>query len=86
MSQVLLALPAVNCVLSEKLCQDPVESFFGQQRTHGGRSDNPTVKQFCDKTVSLRAQGSVALESIRGNCGKRVVDTDASVNSTPPPP
>lgn len=85
MTQLLLALPGVNCVLSEKLCQDPVQSFFGKQRAHGGRADNPTVKQFCDNTVSLRVQGSSALEPIRGNCGKRDINSIASVDSTPLP-
>ena len=71
MTQYLLSVPGVEYILSEKLCQDPVESFFGKQRAAGGRSDNPTVHQFCLNTVSLRVQGSAALEPVRGNCGKR---------------
>lgn len=57
--------------MSERLCQDPLEAFFGKQRAAGGRSDNPTVQQFCKNTVSLRVQGSAALEPLRGNCGAR---------------
>ena len=64
MTPQLLGLPGVTCFFSEKVCQDPVESFFG---TWGGRSDNPTVKQFCDNTVTLRVQGSAALEPVCGN-------------------
>ena len=71
MTQYLLAVPGVQYVLSEKLCQDPVEAFFGKQRAAGGRSDNPTIEQFCQNTVSLRVQGSAALEPVRGNVGKR---------------
>ena len=71
MVQYLLSLPGVQYILSEKLCQDPIEAFFGKQRAAGGRSDNPTVQQFCQNTVSLRVQGLTAIESIRGNCGKR---------------
>ena len=83
---MLLGLPGVTYLLSEKLCQDPAESFFGKQRARGGRSDNPTVKQFCDNTVSLRVQGSAALEPVRGNCGKRKLNSsDESVDSTPLP-
>lgn len=71
MTPQLLSLPGVTCFFSEKLCQDPVESFFGKQRAWGGRSDNPTVKQFCDNTVSLRVQGSAVLEPVRGNCERK---------------
>ena len=58
--------------------------FFGQQRAKDGRNDNPTVKQFCDTTVSLRIQRSAPLESMRGNCSKRRT-TDIVVDGTPLP-
>ena len=48
-----------------------VESFFGQQRVHGGRCDNPTVKSFLDNTRSLRSQGSQALKPFCGNCMRK---------------
>ena len=44
----------------------------------GGRSDNPTVSQFCLNTVSLRVQGSAALEPIHGNGGKRQCSASSS--------
>ncbi len=47
----LLTVPGVEYILSEKLCQDPLESLFGKQRAAGGRSDNPTVQQFCKNIV-----------------------------------
>lgn len=78
MANYLFCIPGVQYILSEKLCQDPLESFFGKQRAAGGRSDNPTVKQFCLNTVSLRVQGSAALEPIRGNCGKRPASGEIS--------
>ena len=74
MANYLFGIPGVQYILSEKLYQDPLESFFGKQRAASGRSDNPTVKEFCLNTVSLRVQGSAALEPIRGNCGKRLAD------------
>lgn len=58
-------------ILSERFCQDPLESFFGNQRARGGRNDNPSVLQFIDNTVSLRLQRSLAGTSKRGNCQKR---------------
>ena len=71
LSKILLGIPGVQYLLSEKFCQDPVESFFGKQRAFGGRNVNPTVKQFMENTVSLRVQGSSALEPARGNCRRR---------------
>ena len=78
MTQFLLSVPGVQYVLSEKLCQDPIEAVFGKQREAGGRSDNRTVHQFCLNTVSLRVQGSATLEPVRGNCGKRQCSTSSS--------
>ena len=68
---ILLSVPGVTCVLSERFCQDPLESFFGKQRYKGGRSENPSVKEFLANTVSLRVQGSAALEPLRGNCSRK---------------
>ena len=33
-------------IMSEKLCQDPLDSFFGKQWMRGGYNDNPTVQSF----------------------------------------
>ena len=76
----LLTVPGVACVLSEKFCQNPLDSFFGKQRAQGGRSDNPDAKQFCDSTVSLRVQSSFQSEPVRGNCGKRKVSAILSAD------
>lgn len=87
LTTVLLAVPGVQYILSEKFCQDPVESFFGKQRAQGGRNENPNAKQFMDNTVSLRVQGSMALDPIRGNCRKRnLTDRNTcTVDETPLP-
>ena len=66
-------------MLSEKLTQDPIETFFGKQRVARGCSDNPSVNQFCLNTVSLRVQHSAALEPIHSNCGKRQCSTISNV-------
>ena len=84
MAQSLLSLPGVQYILSEKLCQDPVEAFFGKQRAAGGRNDNPTVQQFCQNTVLLRMQGSAFLEPVRGNCGKRERHTTDAISLSAP--
>ena len=67
----LFTLPGVKLFLSERLCQDPLESFFGKQRQCGGGCDNPTVSAFLSNTSSLRAQGSVSLNPLRGNVQRK---------------
>ena len=68
---ILLGVPGVTYLLSERFCQDPLESFFGKQRYKGGYGDNPSVQEFLDNTVSIRVQGSAALEPLRGNCTRK---------------
>lgn len=80
----LLQQPGVKFLYSERFNQDPLEAFFGLQRAKGSRNDNPTVKQFCDTTVSLRVQSSAALAPIRGNCRRKTTD-NIVVDETPLP-
>ena len=65
LSQKLLSVPWVEHLLSEKFCQDPLESFFGHQRAY---NDNPSVQHFLD---NIRVHKSAALEPVRRNCRKR---------------
>ena len=70
-SEFLLSQAGVKVLFSEKFSQDPLERFFGMQRSHGGRCDNPTVRDFVYNTTSLRLQGSLAKGPTRGNCCRR---------------
>ncbi len=45
-----------NYVLSNKLCQDAVEEYFGHQRALGRRCDNPTIRDFGYNANKLRIQ------------------------------
>lgn len=54
--------------LSEKLCQDPLESFFGCQRQCGRTNENPSVYQFLKNTQSLCVINSIRVDEITGNC------------------
>lgn len=84
MTRFLLEVEGVQFILSERFCQDPLEEFFGHQRSKGGRSDNPTVQQFIDNTVSLRVQKTTALYIKHGNCSKRPHDDKVlMVDDTP---
>lgn len=48
-------------ILAERFNQDPLEAFFGQQRSRGGRSDNPNVKRFLENSQAIRVQRSLAI-------------------------
>ena len=56
--------------LSEHLCQDPLEKFFGCQRQRGRVNENPNVQSFCKNTQALRVIGSLTRNAVkdRGNC------------------
>ena len=56
LAKFLLTLKDGVFILSERLNQDPVESFFGQQRARGGHSNNPNVRTFQYNTQAIRVQ------------------------------
>ena len=49
----LFSIPGVKVFLSERLCQGPLEQFFGCQRQRGGTHENPTVQEFYKNTQAL---------------------------------
>ena len=53
--------------LSNRICQDPLEKFFGQQRQRGRASYNPNVSEFLKNTQALWVIDGVCRE-VRGNC------------------
>lgn len=69
MTRYLLKLPDADglFLLSERFSQDPLENYFGQQRSRGGRCDNPTVTRCLQNANALKIQRSVALDPVRGN-------------------
>ncbi len=58
-------------VLSERISQDPLENYFGQQRARGGRNENPSIQQCIHNAAALRVQKSFALDPVRGNCSRK---------------
>lgn len=83
-SNYLLSYPGVKALFSERFNQDPLESFFGKHRSYGGRSDNPTVRDFVYNTTSLRMQGALARDPVRGNCKRRREQVEIVDNSPLP--
>ncbi len=41
-------------VLSERISQDPLENYFGQQRARGGRNENPSIQQCIHNAAAFR--------------------------------
>ena len=70
--QYLFSLPIVKdnhlAFLSQRLCQDPLENFFGCQRQRGGTRDNPNVQEFFKNIAALRVVNSFCRKTVKGNC------------------
>ena len=72
----LFSQPGVECFLSGKLGQDPLEKFFGCQRQRGGMNENPTVQEFCCNAQALRLVNSFCQDVSHGNCRGQVRKID----------
>ena len=73
MTRYLLTLKTSLFLFSERFTQDPLESFFGQQRARCGSSDNPNVATFLHNAQTIRVQRTLAI-SHKGNVEKRGSD------------
>ena len=89
MAQYLLSQKPGLFLLSERLNQDPLESFFGQQRARGGRSDNPNVVTFLHNAQAILIQRTMAIGH-GGNVRKRkeqwktdIADLSCPLNKRP---
>lgn len=60
-------------VLTERFCQDPAEEYFGAQRQHGRRNENPDLYEFGYNANSIRIQRNVSQSSgnTRGKYDKK---------------
>ncbi len=56
----------VPYVFTERFCQDPLENYFGRQRSMGRRKDNPSLRDFGFNDNSIRNQKM--FHPIAGNC------------------
>ena len=72
MARYLLSQPGEKLLLlSERITQDPLENYFGMQRTRGRRCDNPSLKECLQNAVAIRAQKSLDLDRVQGNCRRK---------------
>ena len=49
----------------------PTGNYFGQQRSKGGRNENPTLQQCVQNAAALHVQKSQALDPVSGNCSRK---------------
>ena len=60
-------LSDVKYVLSERFSQDPLENYFGRQRSMGSQRDNPSARVFGYQDSTIR--NSKSFKPIKtGNC------------------
>lgn len=81
----IFTLDDVKSFLSQRLCQDSLENFFGMQRQRGGSHDNPNVQEFMHNTQALRVSQKVKVK--KGNCrgGDQEEEISVKENSQPLP-
>ena len=84
---ILLAEKGVQFFLTERLSQDPLESYFGEQRSRGHRNTNPNVQQFSINANILRVSSGLS-RKVRGNVRgwERELATSRSSSSLNPDP
>jgi len=66
--EYIFTLPDVKVFLSQRICQDPLENFFGCQRQRGGTHDNPNMQEFQKNMQALRVINCFAKGPAKGNC------------------
>jgi hypothetical protein len=62
----IFTIPGVKLFLSEKICQDPLEKFFGHLRQRGSSHENPNVYEAKKSTQALRGINTTARNVSRG--------------------
>lgn len=82
----LFNVPGVKFFLSRRLCQDPIEKFFGCQRQRGRTHDNPNAQEFLQNTQALKVVNGFCRDVAKGNCRGNKVDTQLGLKENTPLP
>ena len=70
-------------LLTERFCQDPLKSYFGDQRSRGARNSNPSAKQFCTTANILRVSSGLSKQgkgNVRGREFESAQDTETKLH------
>ena len=65
--EYIFTIPSVTAFLSNRVCQDPLENFFGRPRQRGRVNESSSVAKFLQNTQALRIVYSTCA-TVRGNC------------------
>ena len=84
----LFSLPEVRdnklAFLSNRICQDPMEKYFGCQRQRGGTNDNPSVQEYHRNSEAIRVMDSFCRAPIKGNCRGSAIATPINESDSTP--
>ena len=85
--EYLFSIPGVSVFLSNRICQDPLENFFGQVRQKGRVNENPNASEFLKTTQALRVVNTTC-KTVKGNCRgsrkkKASPQDDLEIENTP---
>ena len=56
--------------LSNRICQDPLEKYFGMQWQTVATNDSPSIMQFVKNSDTLCLVGNMWFADLSGNCHK----------------
>ncbi len=65
--EFIFTIPGVTVFCSNRICQDQLENFLGQQRQRGRVNENPNIPEFIKNTQALRIVNTTCC-TVRGNC------------------
>ena len=65
--EYVFTIPSVTAFPSNRVCQDPLENFFGRQHQRGRVNESPSGAKFLQNTQALRIVDSTCA-TVRGNC------------------
>lgn len=85
MKYIFTTIPDVNSFLSERIQQDPLEKYFGQQRQRGRVNDNPSFSQYLKNEQALRVVSSINLNVMMGNTRKTNSTSIKDISTAPLP-
>ena len=77
-----LIMHKVSYVLTERFCQDPLENYFGKQRSSGARKDNPSIYNFGYNDDTVRNQ-KVFKPIATGNVGDEHINLEIDTGPVP---
>lgn len=74
-------MPGVTSFLTQRICQDLLEIFFGLQRQRNGVHKTPNVLEFFKHTQALRVINGTRVLVKRGNCHMDQDNSDFDKNA-----